>query len=129
MGKMSLEELRGLRERKRRELAENVADQKGAEIIVAMGTSGIASGARTTFAAIEAEIKEQNLTNVRLRQAGSMGIDHAEPTVEVRVSGMPSVIYGRVDAETGKKIVRKHIMGRILLNDHIYDRPSTDIQK
>jgi NADP-reducing hydrogenase subunit HndB len=56
-----------------------------------------------------------------------MGLCHSEPTVEVVVPGMPRVIYGRVDAAVAKEIVNKHIIGRELLDNHILDRPSTDI--
>jgi NADP-reducing hydrogenase subunit HndB len=40
---------------------------------------------------------------------------------------MPSVIYGKVDAEVAGEIVKKHLIGRELLDGHILDRPSADI--
>lgn len=97
------------------------------EVIVGMGTSGIASGAREAMEAVAEELREQNITNVSVRQAGSLGMDHAEPTVEIRMAGMPDTIYGQVDPETARRIVRKHILGRSLVNDHVFDRPSVDI--
>ena len=62
-----------------------------------------------------------------LRQTGSLGLDHAEPTVEIRMPDMPTVIYGKVTPEVAAKIVRKHILGKTLINDHIFDRPAADI--
>jgi len=126
---MTLEELRTLRAARRLAMTAQESGRTAMEIIVGMGTSGIASGAKATLQAFRDELEEQQLRNVRLRQTGSMGLDHAEPTVVVKAPGMPDIIYGKVDAETARKIVHKHIMGQVLLNDHIFDRPSPDIQK
>ena len=127
MGKMTLEDLRKLRETKRREMDMRDAENKTIQIIVGMGTSGIAAGAKDTLAAFLDELEDQELTNVSLRQTGSLGLDHAEPTVEIRMPDMPDVIYGKVTPEAAAKIVRKHILGKTLINDHIFDRPAADI--
>ena len=127
MAKMTLEDLRKLRETKRRELDMRDAENKTIQIIVGMGTSGIAAGAKDTLAAFLDELEDQELTNVSLRQTGSLGLDHAEPTVEIRMPEMPDVIYGKVTPEVAAKIVRKHILGKTLINDHIFDRPAADI--
>ena len=127
MAKMTLDDLRKLRESKRRELDMRDAENKTVQIIVGMGTSGIAAGAKQTLAAFLSELEQHGLSNVSLRQTGSLGLDHAEPTVEVRMEGMPTVIYGRVTPDIAEKIVRKHILGKTLVNDHIYDRPAADI--
>jgi NADP-reducing hydrogenase subunit HndB len=127
MAKMSLDDLRKLRDQKRRELDMRDTDNKSIQIIVGMGTSGIAAGAKETLAAFLKELEEQELTNVSLRQTGSIGLDHAEPTVEIRMPEMPTVIYGKVTPEIASKIVRKHILGKQLINDHIFDRPAADI--
>ncbi len=129
MAKMSLEELHRLRESKQREMSKRETEGKSVEIIVGMGTSGIASGAKLTLDAFLEELSDQNLQDVSVRQTGSLGLDHAEPTAEVRMPGMPDIIYGKVDAETAKRIVRKHILGKTLVNDHIFDRPAADINK
>lgn len=127
MAKMSLEDLRRMRNQKRRDLEMRDTDNKTIQVIVGMGTSGIAAGAKDTLAAFLSELEEQGITNVSLRQTGSLGLDHAEPTVEIRMPDMPTVIYGKVTPEIAAKIVRKHIMGKSLINDHIFDRPAADI--
>lgn len=116
--------------RLRSELAAKHAAERGEgliEIIVGMGTSGIASGAREAMEVVSGELREQGVTNVRVKQAGSLGMDHAEPTVEIRMAGMPDTIYGKVDPETARRIVRKHVLGGSLVNDHVFDRPAVDI--
>jgi NADP-reducing hydrogenase subunit HndB len=127
MGKMNLKDLRKLREEKRREVDGRDPGNETIAVVVAMGTSGIAAGARETLAAFVSELKEQDLPNVCVRQTGSLGLDHAEPTVEIQMPDMPRVIYGRVTPEIASKIVRKHILGKALINDHIFDHPAADV--
>jgi NADP-reducing hydrogenase subunit HndB len=127
MAKMSLEDLRKLRDEKRRELDMRDADNKSVQVIVGMGTSGIAAGAKDTLAAFMTELEQNNLTNVSLRQTGSLGLDHAEPTVEVRMPDMPTVIYGKVTPKVAQKIVHSHILNKTLVDEHVFDRPAADI--
>lgn len=127
MAKMTLEDLRNLREKQKKELDKRSTENKDIEIIVGMGTCGIAAGAKETLDAFVAELEEQELNNVKVTQTGCMGLCYAEPTVEVLVPDMPGIIYGDVDAEVARKIVRKHILGRMLVNEHVYDRPAADI--
>jgi NADP-reducing hydrogenase subunit HndB len=129
MAKMSLEELRKLREKSKRELDMRDTENKTIQVVVGMGTSGIAAGAKATLSAFMDELEEHGLANVALRQTGSLGLDHAEPTVEVKMPEMPTVIYGNVTPEVAKQIVRQHIMRRELVDDHVYDRPAADIVK
>lgn len=127
MAKMTLDELRQMRDSKRQELDMRSPDNKDTHVIVSMGTSGIAAGAKLTLNAFVEELSERGLTNVAVRQVGGMGLEHAEPTVEVHVPGMPTVIYGSVTDEVARTIVRRHIIGHELVSEHIYDRPSADI--
>jgi len=129
MAKMTLEELKKLRETKKRELEKREITGKDIEIIVGMATCGIAAGAKQTLSAFLNELEAQNLSNVLVRQTGCMGYCYAEPTVEIRMPGMPDIIYGKVDPETAVKIVRRHILGKVLINDHILDKPAADIMK
>lgn len=127
MAKMSLEDLRKLRENKRQELGRRDNTGKDTYIIVGMGTCGIAAGAKETLNTFLDELDDEDMKHIIVKQSGCMGLCYAEPTVEVTVPGMPRVIYGKVDVETAKRIVRKHIHGQLLINDHIYDRPAIDI--
>ncbi len=56
-----------------------------------------------------------------------MGLCHAEPTVEVVAPNMPRIIYGGVDDKIARDIVKKHILGGVLINEHVFDRPAVDI--
>ena len=129
MAKLTLEDLRRMRGEKQQAMAMRESSGKDIQVVVGMGTCGIAAGAKDTFGALVDALAEKNLTNVLVRQTGCMGLCHSEPTVEVVVPGMPAVIYGHVDAATAKEVVEKHIIGHELINDKILDRPSIDIVK
>ncbi len=125
--KMTLDELRKLRDEKKYAVAVRDSAGKTVDITVGMGTSGIASGAKETLQALVAELEKHKLTNVAVRQSGGLGLEHAEPTMEVRMPDMPPVIYGRVTPDVVRRIVNHHIIGRELVDEHIYDRPAADI--
>jgi NADP-reducing hydrogenase subunit HndB len=127
MSKLTLDTLRSLRLRSQADLAMRTPADGKAQIIVGMGTCGIAAGAKDTLSAITDALHLKGMTDARVRQTGCMGFCHSEPTVEVLVPGMPGVIYGRVDPAIGRQIVEEHIIGRKLLANHICDRPAMDI--
>jgi len=129
MAKMTLDDLRKLRGTKKTAMEMRDTGNKTIQVIIGMGTSGIAAGAKATLQAFGDELLAQGLTEVSLRQAGSLGLDYAEPTVEVHVPGMPDTVYGKVDAAVAKLIVQKHIIGRELVSGHVYDKPAKDIVK
>ena len=89
---------------------------------VDMGETKVAN--LTVFAE---ELVKAGVREVSIRHTGCMGLCHSEPTVEVAVPGMPTVIYGNVNGETGRKIVQQHIVRKLLVNDHIFDKPAADI--
>ena len=129
MAKLTLEDLRKMRGERQKAMEMRDSSNKDVQVIVGMGTCGIAAGAKETFASLVDTLSEKGLTNVLIRQTGCMGLCHSEPTVEVVVPGMPTVIYGHVDATTAKAIVDKHIIGKELIADKILDKPSIDIVK
>jgi len=128
MAKMTLEELRKLRDTTKAEINRREVEGKEIHVIVGMGTCGIAAGAKETMDAFLKALEEKKLVDsVILRQTGCMGLCYGEPTVEVVAPGMPAVIYGRVDGDVAKKIVDEHLVGRRLLENQILDRPAVDI--
>ena len=129
MAKMTLEALRALREGKKAEIDRRDTDGKDVHIIIGMGTCGIAAGAKQVLEAFIDEVAAKKIENVTVKQTGCMGLCYVEPTVEVKVPGMPDTIYGKVDAEVAKKILKDHVLAKKLVSDHIFDRPSTDILK
>ncbi len=130
MAKMTLAQLRTLREEKKGEMIKRDVEGKNIQIIVGMGTCGIAAGAKQSFDEIVKAVDENNLNaDVIIRQTGCMGLCHVEPTVEIVMPGMPATIYGKVDAKVARELVVKHVVGKTLVENHIYDRPAVDIVK
>jgi len=127
MAKLTLEDLRKMRSEKQKAMEMRDNSNKDVQVIVGMGTCGIAAGAKETFTTLIEVLNEKSMTNVLVRQTGCMGLCHSEPTVEVVVPGMPSVIYGNVDAAMARDIVEKHIIGKSLIDAKICERPSVDI--
>jgi NADP-reducing hydrogenase subunit HndB len=129
MAKMTLEELRKLRESKKKEMTQRDGEEKSAKIIIGMGTCGIAAGAKEAFDAFLDELNSHEIKDTKITQTGCMGLCFSEPTVEVDVPGMPRVIYGNVDDKIARRIVREHIIEKSLVSDHIFDKPAADIIK
>ncbi len=129
MAKMTLEELRNLREAKKKEMTQRDSNDKSAQIIIGMGTCGIAAGAKGAFDAFLDELNSHGITDTKITQTGCMGLCFSEPTVEVDVPGMPRVIYGNVDGNIARRIVKEHLIGKALVSDHIFDKPAADIIK
>jgi len=128
MAKMTLDELRKLRETTKMDIIRREAEGKELQVIIAMGTCGIAAGAKATLETFLNSLDEHKLVEtVMVRQTSCMGMCSSEPTVEIAVPGMAPVIYGNVDSAVAKEIIAKHLVGRQLLENYIVARPSADI--
>jgi NADP-reducing hydrogenase subunit HndB len=106
---MNLEELRKIREKAQKDV-ELRQKQARVRVIVGMGTSGIAAGAREVLRTFVEEIGRRNLSDVIVTQTGEKGLASQEPLVEVFEEGKPTVIYGNVNAEKAKRVVVEHIV-------------------
>ncbi|MFP4162581.1 MAG: (2Fe-2S) ferredoxin domain-containing protein [Chitinispirillaceae bacterium] len=129
MAKLTLADLKKLRDEKKKELSRRDSEGKTTQIIIGMGTCGIAAGAKDSFDAFLDEVDAKNLNDVSVTQTGCMGLCHAEPTVEVVVPGMPAIVYGKVNAEVARRIVNEHLVEKKLVDDHVFDKPAADIIK
>jgi len=115
----TLEDLKRLREEaleKRR-----VKSSSGQiQVVVGMGTVGIAAGARETLKAILDYIEENDLSEITVRQTGNIGLDSFEPIVQVVIGENPKVTYGRVSPDTARKIMKEHVQGgKVVLENKI----------
>jgi len=112
----SLEDLKKMREEAQRKQELKTSSGK-TEIIVGMGTVGIAAGARETLKAIMKYVEEHNLENIIIRQTGNIGIDSFEPVLQVVLPGADMVTYGRVTPEIAATIMEQHVVnGNLWMN-------------
>jgi len=129
MAKITLEQLRALREKSKSEIEKREVEGKSTLIIVGMGTCGIAAGAREALKSFVENIEKLGLKDVVVKQTGCMGYCYVEPTVEVVMPDMPRTIYGKVTADVAKRILEEHVLRKQLVSDHVMDKPAPDIMK
>ena len=79
------------------------------QVIVAMGTCGIAAGARDTMKSVLNFIENENVSGVTVTQTGCIGLCEQEPIVQVVVGDQPKVAYGKVNAQVAEKIMKQHV--------------------
>jgi len=96
------------------------------QVLVGMGTCGIAAGAKAAFQALDQEITQKNLP-VDLKQTGCLGLCFSEPTVEVKGADGSSTVYGNVDADFAHKIAVEHLAGGNVLSENVYETPAADL--
>jgi NADP-reducing hydrogenase subunit HndB len=91
------------------------------QIVVGMGTVGIAAGARETLKAFLDYIEKENLSDVEVRQTGNIGMDSYEPVVQVIVGTNPKVTYGRVTPDAARRIMKEHVLGGQVVKEHVIE--------
>ncbi len=114
----SLDDLKKAREEalKRREVK---AASGTAQVIVGMGTCGIAAGARETMKAILDTIESESLNGIIVTQTGCIGLCEKEPIVQVVIGSQPKVTYGKVDPEVARRILHEHVVNGKPVTDHV----------
>lgn len=110
MPKLNLQDLETLRKQ----------PPKTSFVSVGMSACGLAAGAEEVFQALVEEVKKRNLP-VEVTKSGCAGMCYAEPMVEVKMEGLPTVTYGKVNREIALEILETHIIRKTLLNDHIFE--------
>ncbi len=116
MAKLTLDDLKRIRDEARMatQLREGEAPVK---VIVHMGTTGIAAGAREVMAALMAELSKRNVTNVTVTQSGSFSLESEEPVVTVVRPNADMVSYGRVTPDKIVRILVEHILGNRVITE------------
>ncbi len=89
------------------------------QVIVAMGTCGIAAGARDTMKSILGFIESQQLSGVSVTQTGCMGMCEQEPIVQVVIGEQPKVVYGKVNTEIASQIMKQHVQHGMPVKDYV----------
>ena len=114
----SLEELKRVREEALAKKQMKAAPGQ-IQVIVAMGTCGIAAGARDTMKSVLNFIEAEKLSGVTVTQTGCMGMCEQEPIVQVIVGDSAKVTYGKVNSEVAAQIMKQHVQHGMPLKDHV----------
>ena len=104
----SLEELKRIREEALQK-KQMKAVPGNIQVIVAMGTCGIAAGARDTMKSVLNYIEKERVSGVTVTQTGCIGLCEQEPIVQIVLGDQPRVVYGKVDAQVAEKIMQQHV--------------------
>jgi NADP-reducing hydrogenase subunit HndB len=87
------------------------------QIIIGMGTCGIAAGARAVMTAVLEELAKRNLTNVAVLQTGCIGMCQKEPLLDVVRPGEDRVTYGPVTPSDVPRIIADHLVNGVVVED------------
>ncbi|MBN1515157.1 SLBB domain-containing protein [Candidatus Sumerlaeota bacterium] len=77
-------------------------------IRVGCSTCGLAAGAEGVYQTLKEELAERKL-DIEVRRTGCNGMCHAEPLVEINVSGVPRTMYGNLKPEYVKDLLNTHL--------------------
>ena len=110
-----LVKVRKVVEEEGKKLAEKTGYRK--QILVCGGTGCTSSGSRKVIAALEDELKAQNVNDVLVVKTGCFGLCALGPIMIVYPEGC---FYSQVKPENMKRIVDEHIVGGNICKDLLY---------
>ena len=114
----SLEELKRVREEALQKKQMKAA-AGNVQVIVAMGTCGIAAGARDTMKSVLNFIETNNLSGVSVTQTGCIGMCEQEPILQVVIGENPKVTYGKLNPEVAEQIMKQHVQNGLPVKDYV----------
>lgn len=101
-------------------LAKKPAVSQTNYVKIGMSTCGIAAGASEVHQVFSEEVEKRKLP-FRILKCGCLGMCYAEPLVEVAVEGLPTILYGRINRESALKILDKHLAGKMIIQDYVFE--------
>jgi len=116
MGRMSIDELKRIKEKTSREISLRTG-RAAVKITVHMGTCGIAAGARDVMNALMDEMARVEREDIRVLASGCMGMCSSEPNVTVEVEGEEPVVYQHMDANKMRQVFRRHVLAGEVQSD------------
>lgn len=114
----SLDDLKRIREEaldKRKEKEASGAVQ----VIVGMGTCGIAAGARETIKEVLDFIEKNKIENVVVTQTGCIGLCEQEPLLQIAIGDSGKTAYGKVSPDVVEKIMASHVVEHNVLSENV----------
>lgn len=114
----SLEELRAIREKMKKQMDLRDNDENDIRVVVGMATCGITAGARPVMTAFLDEVEKRGLKNVTVSQTGCIGVCRLEPIVEVFVPGQEKVTYVKMKPDMVPTVVEQHLVNHNVVTDY-----------
>jgi NADP-reducing hydrogenase subunit HndB len=91
------------------------------QIIVSLGSCGIAAGALDTLKAVRQMVEEDKIKNVTISETGCIGLCQHEPILEVIAGDSPRVTYGRVTPEVARKIIHSDVINGRIVEEYVIE--------
>ena len=115
----SIEDLRQVREQAQRIL--EMRKETQTQIIVGMGTCGIAAGARETRRAVLEELEKRGI-EADVAAVGCIGMCTAEPLVDIVEPGKDRITYGGMTADKVPHLIEEHLVKGNIIRDWVIGR-------
>ncbi len=106
---MNLEELKAIRDKAQKDIQLRQKEAR-VKIIVGMGTSGIASGAKEVMDALLQEIEAAKVNDVVVTSSGCMGLCSREPLVTVEILNQEPIKYEYMNPNKMRQVFKRHIL-------------------
>jgi len=97
------------------------------EVVISMGTCGIAAGGNDVYELFKKELLEKGLDDIKLSKTGCLGMCFCEPNLIVKLDGMEEILYGNVNIDIATQIVNEHITRKRIVNNSVIFMPTEDI--
>jgi NADP-reducing hydrogenase subunit HndB len=105
----SLEDLKRLRDEALEKRKVKSASGQ-AQVIVAMGTCGIAAGARDVVAELVSELDKSGVHTVTVRQSGCIGLCDQEPMLTYTDKAGNNYLYVKLTKPKVREFVERHLL-------------------
>ena len=118
MSKLTIDELRKLRETAKKDLYLREGNFRG-KVIVHMGTCGIAAGAREIMDTFLNEMENRDIKDILFTSSGCAGLCSEEPMITVEIESSAPVKYGKLNPDKVKSIFDEHIIGGNVVKEFV----------
>ncbi len=105
---MNLDELKKLKDKAQRQIALREG-HKRYRVVVSMGTSGIAAGARDVMKTMLDEIEKRGLDDVEVRISAEFAAGNVEPVIRVEQTDGDPTTYDHLTSDKARLIVAEHL--------------------
>lgn len=118
MPKLTLDDLKQIKEKTRKTTQLREGGDYRAKVTVHMGTCGIAAGARDIMNALMQEIDSKDLRDVRITNSGCAGLCSKEPMITVELTGQAPVKYIDLTPQKTQEIFAKHVLAGQIVQEY-----------
>ncbi len=108
MAKLTVADLDQIKEKEKKESSLS-KDGYTVEVIVHLGTCGIAAGGNKVYDALKQDLEKSGRKDIRIKISGCAGMCSSEPNVTIRRLNEEAVIYKHLDAEKMHEVFEGHI--------------------